>query len=196
MNNDVIDVTPEMVSEPAVVNGVAEDIAHIDPAIVTNLCAIGETCDLVLSMVGIKIPTSRYVHFEGSNQPFLPLKDLAEQCGLESDRLGINNQSAIISGRIVKDSKVREVPHEQGTRFKEQGTGAEFKVVAGNDCYLLMLLPKQAKTTKLTKTEPGYYVNLPTAYDFVMRGPTKKCFEFRSEVCQSMLHQFKEKFFK
>lgn len=191
MNNDVIDVTPEMVSEPAVVNGVAEDAAPV-----TNLCANGETCDLILSMVGIKIPASHYAHLEGSNQTFLPLKDLVEQCGLESDRLGINNQAAIISGRIVKDSKVREVPHEQGTRLKEQGTGAEFKLVAGNDCYSLMLLPKQAKTTKLTKTEPGYYVNLPTAYDFVQRGPTKTCFKFRSEVCEFMLRQFKEKFFK
>lgn len=191
MNNDVIDVTPEMVSEPAVVNGVAEDAAPV-----TNLCANGETCDLILSMVGIKIPASRCVHLEGSNQTFLPLKDLVEQCGLESDRLGINNQAAIISGRIVKDSKVREVPHEQGTRLKEQGTGAEFKLVAGNDCYSLMLLPKQAKTTKLTKVEPGYYVNLPTAYDFVQRGPTKTCFKFRSEVCEFMLRQFKEKFFK
>ena len=191
MNNDVIDVTPEMVSEPAVVNGVAEDAAPV-----TNLCANGETCDLILSMVGIKIPASRCVHLEGSNQTFLPLKDLVEQCGLESDRLGINNQSAIISGRIVKDSKVREVPYEHGTRLKEQGTGAEFKLVAGNDCYLLMLLPKQAKTTKLTKAEPGYYVNLPTAYDFVQRGPTKTCFKFRSEVCAFMLRQFKEKFFK
>lgn len=191
MNNDVIDVTSEMVSEPAVVNGVAEDAAPV-----TNLCADGETCDLILSKVGIKIPASRCVHLEGSNQTFLPLKDLVEQCGLESDRLGINNQSAIISGRIVKDSKVREVPYEHGTRLKEQGTGAEFKLVAGNDCYLLMLLPKQAKTTKLTKAEPGYYVNLPTAYDFVQRGPTKTCFKFRSEVCAFMLRQFKEKFFK
>lgn len=176
MNNNVIDVTPEMISEPAAVNG--------------------ELCDLILSKVGIKIPASRCVRLEGSDHTYFPLKDLVEQCGLESDRLGINNQSAIISSRIQKDSKVREVPHEQGTRYKEQGTGAEFKVVAGNDCYLLMLLPKQAKTTKLTKTEPGYYVNTPTAYDFVLRGPTKKCFEFRSEVCEFMLAQLRKSCFE
>lgn len=157
-----------------------------------NIAAEGTVCDPVLGWCGIKIPFSKYVHLEDSNEPFIPLKDLVEQCGLESDRLGINNQTAIISGRIMRDSTVRGVPHTQGIRLKEEGTGAEFKVVGSNDCYSMLLLPKQAKTTKLTKTEPGYYLNRAAAYDFVLRGSSKKCFDFRSEVCEFMLGQFRD----
>ena len=166
---------------------------------VIDVCDNGEPCDPILGFCGIKIPESKYVRLETSNQTFfpltetyIPLKDLVEQCGLESDRLGINNQSAIISSRIMKDSTVRGVPHDQSIRLKEQGTGAEFKVVASNDCYTMLLLPKQAKTTKLTKTEPGYYLNRAAAYDFVLRGSSKKCYEFRSEVCEFMLGQLRE----
>lgn len=195
MNDEVIDVTPEMVSEPAVINVVAEDTVYSVPTDkCINVCDNSEHCDPVLGWCGIKIPFSKYVHLEGSSEPYIPLKDLVDQCGLESDRQGINNQSAIISSRIMKDSTVRGVPHTQSTRLKERGTGAEFKVVASNDCYSMLLLPKQAKTTKLTKTEPGYYLNRAAAYDFVLRGSSKKCYDFRSEVCEFMLSQFRKDF--
>lgn len=194
MNNEVIDVTPEMVSEQGEINVVAEDTVYSVPTDkCINVCDNGEHCDPVLGLCGIKIPFSKYVHLEDSNQPFIPLKDLVEQCGLESDRQGINNQSSIISSRIMKDSTVRGVPHAQSIRLKEQGTGAEFKVVSGNDCYTMLLLPKQARTTKFTKTEPGYYLNRAAAYDFVLRGSSKKCYEFRSEVCEFMLGQLRGK---
>lgn len=197
MNNEVIDVTPEMVSEQGEINVMAEGTVYSVPTNkCINVCDNGEHCDPVLGLCGIKIPFSKYVHLEGSNQPFIPLKDLVDQCGLESDRQGINNQSSIISGRIMKDSTVRGVPHDQSIRLKEQGTGAEFKVVASNDCYTMLLLPKQAKTTKLTKTEPGYYLNRAAAYDFVLRGSSKKCYEFRSEVCEFMLGQFRKDYLK
>lgn len=196
MNNDV---TPEMISESGVINVVAEGTTYQIPTDkCINVCDNGELCDPILGFCGIKIPFSKYVRLETSNQTFhpltetyIPLKDLVEQCGLESDRLGINNQSAIISGRIMKDSTVRNVEHKQGFHLKEQGTDAQFKVVGSNDRYTMVLLPKQARTTKFTKTEPGYYLNRAAAYDFVLRGSSKKCYEFRSEVCEFMLGQLR-----
>lgn len=200
MNNEVIDVTPEMVSEQGEINVMAEGTVYSVPTDkCINVCDNGEPCDPILGFCGIKIPESKYVHLETSNQTFfpltetyIPLKDLVEQCGLESDRQGINNQSAIISSRIMKDSTTRNVEHKQGFHLKEQGTDAQFKVVGSNDRYTMVLLPKQARTTKFTKTEPGYYLNRAAAYDFVLRGSSKKCYEFRSEVCEFMLGQLRE----